>query len=744
MTPAGLPTRGSFSAAARLFAEAAGTPTSNANATATLPTNVSLMATNVDEPIASDVANSLLFGDPLSLDPPSLAAAGREGSVWSVLAPTVLVLALLLLATAYAGAFNVAQWAPPTMFVLVMLATLLVVGGAQRLPDRWLALALAGAWGLAAWAALSATWAASAGAALEGAGRQAMYAAILTLPLVAVGDLRSLRIAGRGVVFGIGLIGLYTLVRMLVDGPSIFLAGRLNGPVEYRNATALLFCIAYWPLIVTAATRSRGRALRALCFGMAELMLGLAFLTQSRGVLIGLACGALVVLLLGPDRIRRLCLAILSVLLLACASPLLLKPYHAFTGSRGAASAHDITVAALGLSALVAASIAIGIGLAVFDAGVRPASSAMARVRMLARAGLLAAVLAALAGGLVAVHGDPVHELQVKWRQFKSLQTTSTSATRYTSTGGQRYDLWRIALLEFRSDPVGGVGEGSYEFDYYRLRRTDRNLSDPHGLLFQLGSELGVVGLLLFGAILAGLVGSLKRWWRLAPLDIRRSVCGLTAAGATFIGQSLVDWMWRIPGLTALGVLCLGVAAALLARSAAGAPGARAQAREAPALPRASAARVNGAFRRLVFSRDAFGRWRRLPAAAGVLAALALVVCLYLSDFYVRRARDELGHSPAAQLADARTASSIDPWWVEPHYLEASALESIGDHAAARGQLEDAERMTPSSLVPLGLLGDFEARGGNFAQARVYYREALARDPLDVGLQKLAQSGGAP
>jgi len=603
------------------------------------------MATNVDQPGATDVANSLLFGSDLTVrEAPEIGAGER--SMWPVLAPTVLVLALLLLATAYAGAFDVAEWAPPTMFILLMLITLIVRGAAQRLPDRWLALALAGAWGLAGWAALSATWAASAGAALEGAGRQAMYAAILTVPLVAIGDLRSLRVAGRGVVGGIAAIGLYTLARMLIDGPSIFLAGRLNGPVEYRNATALLFCIAYWPLIVTAAARGRGRgrALRAGCLGLAELMLGLAFLTQSRGVLIGLGCGALVVLALGPDRIRRLWLALLSVLLLACASPWLLRPYHAFTGTQGVASAHDITVAAVALSALLAVSVAIGFVLAVFDAGLRPASSAMRGVRIVARAGLVVALLAALIGGMVAVHGDPVGELQAKWRQFKNLQTTSTSSTRYTSAGGQRYDLWRIAAREFRSNPVGGVGEGSYEFSYYRLRRTNRNLSDPHGLLFQLGSELGAVGLLLFGAILVGLVGSLKRWWRLASPELRRSVCGLAAAGATFIGQSLVDWMWRIPGLTALGVLCLGVAVAMLARSAAQAPGVRSPERGAPRLRR---------------------RW--VTAAAGLSVALVLVLSLYLSDFYLRRARDEAGHSPSAQLADARTSAKLDPWSVEPH-----------------------------------------------------------------------------
>jgi O-Antigen ligase len=657
----------------------------------------------------------------------------RGGSIWLVLAPIVFVLALLVLATAYAGAFDVAQWAPPTLFILIMLLAMVVSGGGWPLPDRWLALTLGGAWGLAAWVALSATWAASPGAALEGAGRQTLYAAIITVPLVAVGDLRALRVAGRGVIGGITLIALYTLAKMLTDGSSIFLAGRLNGPVEYRNATALLFCIAYWPLLVTAAARGRGRMLRAICFGLAELMLGLAFLTQSRGVLLGLSCGALVVLVLGPDRVRRAWLALLGLALLAAASSWLLTPYHAFDGGNGLVSSGDILVAARALLALVCISVVVGFLLAVFDAGLRASSPAVQGGRVIARVGLAAVLVAGLAGGWSAVHGEPVHELRVKWREFKSLQTTSTSATRYTSAGGQRYDLWRVALLELRVDPVGGVGEGSYQFDYYRQRRTNRNLEDPHGLLFQLGAELGLVGLGLFVLILVGLVGSLWRWWRVAPPDVRLSVCGLMAAGATFIGQSLVDWMWRIPGLTALGVLCLAVGAALLARSG-----------TAQSTGSASTQSPEGS-PPMETSWSKTGKlWARVAVASVLLVSVILVLSLYLSDFYVRRARREAGYSPSAQLQDARTASALDPWSSDPHYLEASALESVGKRGAARSQLEDARRLEPTSLVPLGLLGDFEARGHDFAEARLYYREALARDPLDVGLQQLARTGGRP
>ena len=361
-------------------------------------------------------------------------------------------------------------------------------------------------------------------------------------------------------------------------------------------------------------------------------------------------------------------------------------------------------------------------------------------------------MLVALVGGMVAVHGNPVSEAQAKWREFKSLQTTTTSEVRYTSTGGQRYDLWRVALDELRENPLGGVGEGSYEFGYYRMRRTDRNLDDPHGLLFQIGAELGVVGLALFALIPFGLLASLRRWWGLASPQARRSACGLAAAGATFLGQSLVDWMWRIPGLTALGLLCPAVAVALLARSAS-AGGAE---EKGVGMPHQEGER-NGRSA-VVLQRDggsgsgaAFATaprrglpWWRAAAGAVLLGAVVLVLGLYLSNVYVRRAEDEKGLSPAAQLADARTASTLDPWAVAPHYLESSALETMGRRPAARAQLEQARRLEPESLVPLGLLGDFEARGGSFRVARAYYREALARDPLDTGLRQLALTGGRP
>ena len=96
---------------------------------------------------------------------------------------------------------------------------------------------------------------------------------------------------------------------------------------------------------------------------------------------------------------------------------------------------------------------------------------------------------------------------------------------------------------------------------------------------------------------------------------------------------------------------------------------------------------------------------------------------------------------PSVMAFVAQTAGRLDPWSVTPHYLQASAYETMGERAKAYGQLQDALALEPRNSASLGVLGDFEARGGNFAAARAFYRRALALNPLDVGLQQLARIG---
>src|ERR1700733_9645295 len=145
MTPAGLSACGSVRWTASVSAAAVGTTIDKANATNAPAIHAHLMDGTVDPPMSVDVSKSLLLGEPARIPIARASEEGeRERSIWPVIGPTVLVLALLVLATVYSGAFDVDQWAPPTLFILVLLLTLVLLGGAARLPDRWGGLALGG------------------------------------------------------------------------------------------------------------------------------------------------------------------------------------------------------------------------------------------------------------------------------------------------------------------------------------------------------------------------------------------------------------------------------------------------------------------------------------------------------------------------------------------------------------------------------------------------------------------------
>jgi tetratricopeptide (TPR) repeat protein len=218
--------------------------------------------------------------------------------------------------------------------------------------------------------------------------------------------------------------------------------------------------------------------------------------------------------------------------------------------------------------------------------------------------------------------------------------------------------------------------------------------------------DLGLVGaVLLFGAFVAAGVAIGRSWRAASPVE-RRLASALAAAGVVVIAQSLVDWLWLIPGLTGLGLVCLATAVAIVTLpSTAGAP---------------PAGRRLGSLA------------SRLPYAAGAV----IVALLFASDTYTRVARSE---GTAGRLSAARTAHTLNPWALEPHWLEAGALEEYGRVGQARAQLLEALDTNPSDFATMGLLGDLETRAGRTAQAKAWYRRALALNPGDVGLQQLAR-----
>lgn len=621
--------------------------------------------------------------------------------------PVALIGLLLLVSVWWDSAFDLRYWAPLTILALGLLLAQLLAGALTIPRHGPLAVASAAIWCFAGYVLLTAAWSQSPALAWEEAARSIFYAALWTLAVAAgvSGEWRNR--LGIGLVTGIGAIAVVTLLGLLDNGGDLFLAGRLDSPVGYRNGTAALFAFAAWPLIGLAARRGRASGARAAAFAALALVLGLAFLTQSRGVLIGVVLGGAVSLAIGPDRLRRAWVAIGAVAAIGVVSGTLLTPFDAFDSGAGTVTGDDIYTAATGLVLIAGLCFVGGMFLFVFDNGLR--STALdRRMRVIGIAALLVLALGAGAVGLAKV-GNPVSYVDTKLEEFNDVEPEAVSgSTRLGTVSGQRSDLWRVAWDQFGEHPLVGAGAGSYQFAYYRDRHTDRNLSDTHSLPLRLLADMGLIGATLFAIWLGAMALAIVRRARASTAEDRLWVAGLAAAGTTVLAQCLTDWLWLLPGLLGLSILVLGLAA-----------GGEEVDRES----------------------SSPARWSPGRMAAGVALGVAVlsVTFLFLSDLYVRKARVDALRSPQAELSAARTAAWFNPVAVTPLYLQASALESEGKRVEARRALEDALELEPDNFVTFGLLGDFEVRRSDNVAARRYYRQALSLNPMDIGLQQLSE-----
>jgi tetratricopeptide (TPR) repeat protein len=649
-------------------------------------------------------------------DQPSRPPARRRTNELAARVAGALVVALLVIlglgsgVSALAdGFYDLTVWGPICVALLaVVLALAVTAGGRPRFVP---VLAVGGLVAMWLWSWVSSGWAESTDEALVTAGRWALYAAMLTALLLLMRSERDRWLPLAGATAGVLAVALYILVRMLDgDAGALFDSGRLENPLGYVNGQAGYFLLAFWPC-VAVAEQAGSKLLAGLGAAGGVILGALLVLSQTRAVLPAVALSAVVMLAVVPGRPRRVwVLAAIGLGLLAISQPLL----DVYRESKGnLAPDPDLVEDAARLTLLAAA--VVGAAWAAVQAALDrlgrsgpSAGAALRRGEAVLAGGVI--VLALVAG--TAALGDPVERVREQYDDFVNLRGDERSETRFLSGGGNRYDYWRVAWIEFKDAPLRGQGAGNYDRLYFTERRTSEDIRQPHSLPLQVLAELGLVGSLALLAFLGAVLAALWRQARAAgESTARRSVA--VAAGGAFVAwltHTSVDWLHNLPGVTGVALCAV---AALVAPWTSG-----------PGRHRVSGARIVAVS----------------AVAVVVLAAAYSVGRLAVADQYRIDARDHLRSDPVEALRLANQSLAFNDNSLLALYVKSAAYARLGLYRPARGALVEATMLEPHDHLPWALLGDLAVRRGDFATARRYYRRASELNPRSQPIRTLARN----
>jgi hypothetical protein len=456
-------------------------------------------------------------------------------SVALLVGPTVLAF--------FAGGYfeQPSLWAGLVACVLVAVAAVSVRAGLPR--GRATGLAVGGLAGLAGWTLLSTAWAPIKGDAYQSGQQVVLYAAVLIAAALLLQARSAARAVEPALAAGTLVVVGYGLSERLLPGVlhfarSVSAEGRLEQPLTYWNAMGELAAIGFVLCARVSGDGTRTGWERSLA-AAATPALGLGlYLSFSRGALFACAAGLVTLIVAAPSREQLG--AILRAVVgggLASLAAARFRGVTALAGSLGTRE-HQGLIMLLFLVVLAAVG-----GIVRWALGRReqPAS-----LRLPAHAPWIALVVlvAGLALAILVGNGE----------SSRQAQSLSSGASRLVTLRSNRYAYWRVALRAFGDEPLRGVGAGGWSVYWLRYRTVFEAAKDAHSLPLQTAAELGVVGLALLAAFLAGVVLAAARAMRAAPL----LAAGPVAAVVAYIAHSPLDWDWQMPALTLVAVVLAG------------------------------------------------------------------------------------------------------------------------------------------------------------------------------------------
>lgn len=540
---------------------------------------------------------------------------------------------------------------------------------------------------LVAWTASSLLWTASAERTTAELARAVGYLGVVLLVGTVI-DRTTWFAAGAGALAAGVLVCFLALLHRLAPGAfapdavaSTFHNGRLDYPFNYWNAVAAWALMTGVVALSWSADASRPWV-RALCLGSVPICAVAVYLTYSRGGLVA-ACFSLIALLVLSERRWSV---IANAVVAGSVSAVVIEVVRrereiaTGTGSRGgAAVATALVVAALACAAFAACKPRL------LDDRLGPAATR--RLKWLA-------VGLALIGALAVVPpiaSRVVHAI----RNPNAPPPRIDSAIIQTNYQGARNPQLKAALTAFENHPLQGTGAGTVEFTLNSAGNVglDRNVGS---LYVQELAELGLPGLIAVVAFLLGLGIQAFRARRSVPGEHRGLQLGLATAFVAYLVHGGIDWLWQVPAITVLAIVCAALAAAPLSSPRTG------------------------------------RRTRWIVVAFAVFACLVQVPGLVATTRLRASQSDLRAGASGAALKAATDAITTEPWAASPYAQRGLVEEAVGDLALAAADLRRAASREPTNFRYPLVLARVDTEAGNPGSALAMYRQARTLRPASV------------
>ena len=469
------------------------------------------------------------------------------------------------------GGYFPQQWYWGLWVILIALGISVVIPGyfsAASLGRKQLVLAAALVLFMALVAA-SILWSISEELSVREASRTAMYvgAFVLLLPVAARWDSLIVDITILGGLLPPALYGLlqkvYPTLAQYTGFDALETDPRASSTLGYHPtfgmmcAMGALLCVAR----VGSLGSARSLAGRSLYSGVAVFFLVALYFTFSRGAILALAGGALVLVILSRRRFETLGnLAVPGLAALWVISEVRDLPgLVARPVSRQQMQIDGWLLVEPLLKAVVAALVvqaAFYVLVWLFERLVPGTVRSVARVVGVAAVavGVLLGAAQAWAAFQEAGGLEGVRAQLTSGDVYSDPEIAADPTKRYASLdAAARIGLWEIAFENWREHPFSGTGGDTYQVVFEE--RDEEGLGDvlhPHSMWMSLLSDTGVFAFLAFAAFSAGLLAlAIYNAFSVARSGRSRAlIAGCAAAATAYLISSSIDWNWYIPAST--------------------------------------------------------------------------------------------------------------------------------------------------------------------------------------------------